>query len=358
MTILHITEVSSGGVLPMIANICNGLADEHHIIVAYGIRPDTPDNIREYFDKRVALIPIIFFKRKISVKDDIRVMGTINRLVKKYHPEIVHMHSTKAGLLGRVTLLFYQGKKFYTPHGYSFLKKDDSKLRILIYIVIEFILAHTGCITVACGKGEWKYAKRLNGNSVFINNGIDTERIDSIINHIERKRHDFTVYTAGRIGPQKNPVLFNSIAERCPDIQFVWIGDGEEASCLTSPNILVTGFVDRKKLFEMAVNYDCYLSCALWEGLPVALLEAMYLKKECIVSNIAGNTDVIEDGKTGFIACDRNAYIELIRRMEQKEKRCGQDAYEKILKEYNMEKMCKRYRKLYTIGNGKSNNGF
>ena len=108
--------------------------------------------------------------------------------------------------------------------------------------------------------------------------------------------HSFTVYTAGRIGPQKNPKLFNAIAEKCPDIRFVWIGDGEERKYLTSSNITVTGFVSRDRVIELSVNYDCYLSCSLWEGLPMALLEAMYMEKECIVSNIAGNRDLIENG--------------------------------------------------------------
>lgn len=346
VTILHITEVSSGGVLPMIANICNGLANEYNIIVVYGIRPDTPNNIGKYFDKRIKLIPITAFKRNISVKNDIRAMHAINRIVKSYHPEIVHMHSTKAGLLGRLLLLLYKGKKFYTPHGYSFLKKDDSKIEILIYKVVEFLLAHTGCITVACGKGEWRYAQKLNMNSVCINNGIDVVWIDSIISRVKREAHEFTVYTAGRIGPQKNPKLFNRIAECCPDIEFVWIGDGEEAACLTSPNIIVTGLVDRENLLEMAVNYDCYLSCALWEGLPVALLEAMYLQKECIVSNIDGNVDLIEDGKSGFIACDKNDYIKLIYRVKEKNIQCGKNARERILKQFNMETMCENYRKL------------
>ncbi len=345
---MHITEVASGGVLPMIANICNGLADEHHIIVAYGIRPDTPANIRAYFDDRIILIPVSFFKREISIKDDIKVMKVINSIVKRYHPDIVHMHSTKAGLLGRIALLSYQGRKFYTPHGYSFLRKDDPKFKIVLYKIVEFLLAHTGCITAACGGGEWKYARQLKKDSVCINNGIDTAWIDSVLQGTEKKEHEFTVYTAGRIGPQKNPRLFDHIAKQCPDIRFVWVGEGEEAGCLTSPNITVTGLVDRESLLQMAVNFDCYLSCALWEGLPVALLEAMYLQKECIVSSIEGHRDLIEDGQTGLIAYDSDDYIELIDRVRFEHTQYGKYAHEKVIKEYDMKNMCEGYQKLYT----------
>lgn len=348
-TVLHITEVSSGGVLPMIANICNGLVKEYHIVVAYGIRFDTPGNIREYFDERIELIPVKSFKRDLSIKNDIRAMCEIGKIVKKYQPAVVHMHSTKAGLLGRMALMFYKGKKFYTPHGYSFLKQDVSEIKRLIYKIVELIFAHTDCTTIACGRGELAYARKLSGNSICINNGIDITWIDSIKSKVEIRKHDFTVYTAGRIGSQKNPELLNSIAENCPDIHFVWIGEGEGKKYLTSPNIMVTGLVDKNKLIEMAVNYDCYLSCSLWEGLPVALLEAMYLGKECIVSNVIGNKDLIEDGVTGYVANGEDDYVELIYRVKQKNTKYGEKAHDKILKEYSMENMCENYRMIYAV---------
>ena len=58
--------------------------------------------------------------------------------------------------------------------------------------------------------------------------------------------HDFTVFTLGRICYQKNPMLFNDIARALPEIHFLWIGDGEMREELTSPNIEITGWLDRK----------------------------------------------------------------------------------------------------------------
>ena len=67
-TILHITEVSSGGVLPVIIGLCNGCIDEYNVIFAYGIRPDTPKNIRNYFDDRVTLVEVKSFTRSLNLK--------------------------------------------------------------------------------------------------------------------------------------------------------------------------------------------------------------------------------------------------------------------------------------------------
>ena len=69
---------------------------------------------------------------------------------------------------------------FYNPHGFSFLKQDDSKIKRTIYWLIEKMTAifNRKCIIVGCSKGEYEEAKKLNKNSICINNGIDVEKLD------------------------------------------------------------------------------------------------------------------------------------------------------------------------------------
>lgn len=64
-----------------------------------------------------------------------------------------------------------------------------------------------------------------------------------------------------------------------PEIEFVWIGDGELKSRLLADNIKVTGWVNKAKALDILNDTDIFLLTSLWEGLPMALLEAMYLKK-------------------------------------------------------------------------------
>ena len=78
--------------------------------------------------------------------------------------------------------------------------------------------------------------------------------LQEIIDKTEKVEHSFTVYTLGRICYQKNPTLFNEIAESLPDVKFVWIGDGELRDQLTSENIEITGWADRSTAIRYAVN--------------------------------------------------------------------------------------------------------
>ena len=77
-------------------------------------------------------------------------------------------------------------------------------------------------MTVACGESEWEESKKVTKKSTFISNGIDIEKVQRVIEksgsnaHIyahTQGNHPFTVYTVGRIDYQKNPELFNEIAE-------------------------------------------------------------------------------------------------------------------------------------------------
>src|SRR5690606_2961157 len=83
---------------------------------------------------------------------------------------------------------------------------------------------------------------------------------------------------------------------------FVWIGDGEFRESITAENIRVTGwFFHPEEIFREINKIDVYMQTSLWEGLPIAVLEAMALKKPVVATNIIGNKDIIISGETGFL---------------------------------------------------------
>lgn len=296
------------------------------------------------------------FTRNINVTKDLKALLEIRKIVKNEKPDIVHLHSSKAGILGRVAIHKKNIKMFYNPHGFSFLKKDDSKIKRFIYKSIEKVAAilNRKCTIIGCSKGEYEEARKLNKNSININNGITINKIDEELENEQKSKIDYNnlrVCTVGRIGFQKNPELFNEIAENFPEIQFIWIGDGELKNELTSPNIKITGWKERKEVLHELNKNDIFLLPSLWEGLPISLLEAMYMQKICIVSSCIGNRDVIENGKNGFIINSVEDFEEIIKNiMKNKDiDKITEQAKKDVLEKYNTDKMVEEYEKLYGI---------
>lgn len=351
--VLHIVEAFGGGVFTMINDLTNGLKDEYDIVIAYGKRKQTPENLRELFDSKIKLIEIKNFGRKLNLKKDIKALNELKKVIKEEKPDIVHLHSSKAGVLGRIAANGKKYKMLYNPHGFSFLKQDDSKIKRLCYKTIEKIMAiiNMKCIIIGCSEGEYKEAKKISKNAVCINNGIDIEKLTKKTEKFQKTEIDFEnlkICTVGRIGYQKNPKLFNEIAGALPDNKFTWIGDGELKKELTSSNITVTGWKKEEEVLKELNKNDIFILTSLWEGLPISLLEAGYMKKICLVTDVIGNKDVIKNGKNGFIFNKTDEAVKIIQKINMKK---YDEVTKKIRKEieqiYNSKVMIEQYRKQY-----------
>lgn len=353
--ILYIVEAFGGGVFTVLNDLINGLSNEYEVVIAYSLRSQTPRNFKEFFDKNVKFIEVKNFTRSINPQRDIKALKEIRKIVKEEKPDIVHLHSSKAGILGRLAVNGNKIKMFYNPHGFSFLKQDDSKLKRKIYWLIEKVTAmfNKKCIIVGCSMGEYEEAKKLNKNSICIKNGIDIEKLEEETKELKEKEINYNnikICTVGRIGYQKNPEMFNKIAEHFLGIQFTWIGDGELKDKLTSTNISITGWKQRKDVLQILNNSDIFILTSLWEGLPISLLEAMYMKKICIVSDVIGNRDVIINGKNGLIADNLESFVKNIQNIIDEKinvQEVANRGNNDILNEYNIKVMEKKYKNLY-----------
>ena len=346
--VLFVVECMAGGVFTYVVNLTNRLADRYEVCVAHGIRDHTPENYREYFDERIRLVHIEHFTRSISAKADFGALMEIRAVVRDFQPDVVHLHSSKAGVLGRWGINGRKIPMFYTPHGYSFLMNDTGKLKRAIYKGIEKVCAIRPCVTISCGLGEHHETLGLTRWAQYINNGIDRAEVDSIVQTLSRGDGPFTVCTMGRIAQQKGPELFDAIARQMPGVNFVWIGDGELRDCLTAPNIRVTGWLSRAEALKEAVNGDVYLMTSRWEGLPIALLEAMYLGKHCVVCDIPGVNDVITDGINGYLCGETADYVRAISACrDNPDFQRTENARRDILETYNLDVMTRSYQAIY-----------
>lgn len=138
--ILYIVEAMGGGVFTYIVDLANELVDTYDMYIAYAVRKQTPSNYKDYFDKRIHMIEVKNFARAINATKDIAAFFEIRKIAKEIKPDIIHLHSSKAGALGRFA---FSGKRvplFYTPHGYSFLMQNSSEAKRKIYKGIMLIV--------------------------------------------------------------------------------------------------------------------------------------------------------------------------------------------------------------------------
>jgi len=348
--ILHVVEAFGGGVFMHLANLSNQLCEDNEVYIAYGIRPETHNNFQTYFNKRIHFIEVKNFTSEINFSKDIKAFFEIKEIIKDIKPDITHLHSSKAGALGRWAIDGKKNTMFYSPHGWAFLKKDDSVIKRFLYKAIEKICAFRKCEIIATSQGEYDESIKLSENSFLINNGINMEDLKPYLKETSSYFNFPVVYTIGRICFQKNPSLFNEIAMSLPNIKFMWIGDGEMRSTLTSPNIEIIGWGPRNEALKLSEKASVFLLCSLWEGLPLSLLEAMYLKKVCIVSDVIGNRDVIKTGINGFICHSTAEYTNMINSIFTNEfpsKDIIENAHQDVLSEYNTITMVKKYKEKY-----------
>ena len=350
--ILHIVEAFGGGIFSFLVDLINATADEFEIVIAYGKREQTPKNFKEYFNHNVKFIEVENFIRSINLKQDIKAFIEIKKIIKEIQPDVIHLHSSKAGFLGRIAVISSKIKVLYNPHGFSFLMQNCSAVKRTFYWIIEKIGTLKKATIVACSQGEYREALKLTSNVICINNGINPNELDKL-NIAENINKKIKICTSGRIGFQKNPKLFNEIAKEFPEYKFTWIGDGELREELSSPNINITGWKKRDEVLQLVNENDIFILTSLWEGLPISLLEAMYLKKICIVSNCVGNSDVIVNECNGFVCNTVEDFKKSILKVIKAEDRCkaySKKAFDDIQKEFNVNKMIDRYKEKYLEG--------
>lgn len=350
-TILHIAEAFGGGIVTFIANLANEQCKgNYRVIVAHGIRKETHANYPDFFDDRIELIKIENFQQEINLVSEWKAICELRNIIKDTKPDVIHMHSSQSGVLGKLASIGCSAYKIYSPHGFAFLRQDVASWKLQIFKAIEKIFSTCfKCQLVASSTTEYKEALKISKKAVLVFNGINTQQLDSYFN-VESSNERPVVGMVGRALPQKNPAFFNRIAEKMPHVQFEWIGDGDLRYQLTAPNIHIVGWGPREEALEYVAKSDIYIMTSLWEGMPLALLEAMYLKKPCVVTNVVGNRDVIINGENGYICNTEDEFVEKIQLLVNTPKLSsyfGEMAHQAVVEKYNSEAMAKQYEKLF-----------
>lgn len=306
--LLYVVESFSTGVYAIVRDIaCNLDPTKFELLIIHSLRDDSPKHPEKDFSQEHITLRYLPMG---SPKEYLPAVRALRKVIKEFRPDCIHLHSSKAGFLGRLAAKGMCRHLLYSPHGFSFLRTDVGSVKRWIFFQLEYwINRYLPSKIIAVSEGEREYALRITKNAIVINNFIDTAIFQEDEHHTSE-----TIVTCGRIAPARNPSLFNQIAKTLPELEFIWVGDGPLRDLIDAPNIKVTGFVSRDEAITYVKRSCMYVHTSLWEGMPVAILEAMAARKPVVASNVVGNKDLIIDGFTGFL-CDPSTSKQFVSRI-------------------------------------------
>jgi len=279
MTVIHVLEPFASGVTTAVSSIAGELTDFYHIVI-HGSRnwTESTDKVKQRFPAGVKFIEWKYAQREISLKNDWKALWELKKILKPYKKQkiAVHLHSSKAGFLGRLTCCMLGIKNvIYTPHCGAFLRTDIGSFKRKIYRFLEKTGSFFGGRVVGCGKDEGDIYKKLGKKTTYVSNGVKYKEKEPKTDN--RKLISFT----GIVAFQKDPQMWSDVASACAEIakkskfSFSWIGDGPLAEKIDKNSLILTGWKSAKEVDELLDKTAIYFSTSAWEGLPYGVLEAM-----------------------------------------------------------------------------------
>lgn len=256
-------------------------------------------------------------KREISLVYDLKAILNFIKIFKKEKFDIVHCHSSKAGLVGRIAARI-AGVKIvtYTAHGFVF-NEPMSNLKRKIYIAIEKIGALFGNRLIAVSKKDYQcavdYKLGRKRNTYYIPNAVNEVDRNSLKSCESLKQelqveNDFVLGVAANFYETKgHRYLIDALTKLTNEgykFSCLLIGDGKTKEEMMKKaegytNIKFLGF--RKDNYDLINCMDLFVLPSVKEGMPYAILEAMTLSKPILCTRVGALTDMIKDGDNGFI---------------------------------------------------------
>lgn len=205
------------------------------------------------------------------------------RVIHELRPDVVHSQSSYGGAYARLAVRSGDAlRHVYTPHAWSFQRRDKSAPARLAFWAAEGVLATNTDVLAGCSRAETKAAHwgPIRPRTVYLPNTTPV-----IPNNRDTRSHDGQLMVAmiGRIAAQKDPLFFIAcvlaLRRAGHDIHPLWIGGGDErlGRSLQQHGVEVTGWVDHAGAIEQLRRADVFLYTAQYDGFPIVILEAASL---------------------------------------------------------------------------------
>jgi glycosyltransferase involved in cell wall biosynthesis len=292
--ILHVTEAGGAGTFEVVRVLAERLAaGRHAVAIAAGRRPQSRAALDDGLDPAVELLELPWTRR--TLRAQVAAGRALRRVVARWRPDVVHLHSSFAGAVGSVAIP-RTVPTVYTPHGLAVARAGDAALRRVAQNAAERVIVRRCGVVGAVSHAEAELARRVlrAPRVTIVPNGIP--ELDPGREPGAPDRRAPLVVAAGRIDAQRRPEatarILSAVAR---DAGVAWIGGapaGEDAP-LRAAGIRVTGWLDRERALAEVAAATVYLHWSAWDGLSLALLEALAHDVVVVASDIPANREVV-----------------------------------------------------------------
>lgn len=278
--------------------------------------------IEEVRQRGIPLTILPELRLEISPLNDLRAVQKLRVLMVNGRYQIVHTHSSKAGVLGRwAAHLAGVPLIVHTVHGWSFHDRM-SPAKQQMYILLEKFAARfsQAMVVVSPHDIEKGLVQGIGRREDYhlIRSGVELDRFGHpqtppavVRQQLGIPAEALVVGSVTRLSPQKAPldlvVAFSHIHKKQPDVWFVVVGDGplrpeveaELAQLGIADRVILTGL--RRDVPELMAAFDVFVLSSLWEGLPRVLPQAMATGLPIVATQADGSAEAVVDGENGFL---------------------------------------------------------
>ena len=329
-----------GGAQSVLAHLANTLCRKNKVVVIAG---EGDGIFWDLLDEEIIKHPCPSLKRSVSPYNDIKTIAFFKRLYSKYQPDTIHLHSSKAGMLGRIA--FPANKIIYTVHGFDSIRLAFRKL-----LPIERMMQDYCAAIVGVSNYDKKNLKRerITKNVSVIYNGVPAPMAANNIAWDIPSKYKHKVLCIARLSPQKNTALFIETAKLLPEYAFIWIGNQRKVTHHPE-NVFFLGNIPQAVQYNSLA--DIFILPSNYEGLPMVILEAMSHGKPIVASDVGGISEIVLNGKNGFVV--QNQAKNFAEKIEQilndrvRYKQFSEESLRIYQEELTLDKMANAYIRLY-----------
>ena len=353
-----------GGPAVLLAEVASGLESHgiSHTIITGRCLSNEVDYL-EIHPRNISVVRLSKISRSIFLIDDVLGFFELIRVLRKLDPDVVHTHTSKAGVLGRIAarLGTPKAKVIHTFHGHL-LYGYFAQWKLQLIILIEKFLARLSEVLIAVSNPVKRdLIKAGIGKNIrweVIHPAVALNQTN--IKKTSTDKKSFQLLWIGRFAEVKNPILAVEAFAALPvalreNTNFTMVGDGDLRELAMSESIRLglgitfTGW--HPEPIELLKKCDLLVMTSKNEGLPVGMLEAASVGVPTLSTDVGGVKDFISDGETGWLvennAKNFAARLELILKGSESLKNVGEKARERIVKEFSIDLYVKKHVALY-----------